>query len=93
MTLVSPVVKLAKTREETAALVQQTMSEMFEIEPDRIQGSSHLVDDLGLDSIDAIDMAVKMQELTGHRTDEQALRSLRTVDDVVTLAQQLFERG
>ncbi len=41
--------------------------------------------DLDLDSIDAIDLVVKLQEWTGRRVPEETLRAVRTVDDVVTM--------
>ena len=77
------------TREEIHAEIVRSMSEMFEIEPSRITLDAHLITDLELDSIDAIDMAVKVQELTGKRVDDQSLRSLRTIGDVVSMIEGL----
>jgi len=78
------------TRAEIIDELRKTMSEMFEIEPASITLESRLFEDLDLDSIDAIDMAVKLQELTGRRVDETALRKIRTVEDVVDLIERLF---
>lgn len=78
------------TKEEILAEVVQTMSETFELDPAAIKPEAKLFDDLDLDSIDAIDMAVKMQDMTGQRVDEDSLRGLRTVGDVVNLIDRLF---
>jgi len=69
--------------------LRRTMVEMFEIDASEVTLESHLIDDLGLDSIDAIDMAVRLQELTGKRVQEAELKSLRTVSDVVLLVERM----
>jgi acyl carrier protein len=46
--------------------------------------------DLGLDSIDAVDLAIKLQEMTGKRVKPQEFKSIRTVGDVVATVQQLL---
>ncbi len=81
------------SRQEILAEIVRTMSETFEMEAGEITPESRLFEDLDLDSIDAIDMAVKMQDLTGKRVDEDSLRTLRTVNDVVDLAERLLREG
>jgi acyl carrier protein len=73
------------TREEILEQIRSTMAEMFELEPGKIVPEARLVEDLDLDSIDAIDLAVKMQDMLQSRVDENALRKVRTIDDVVDL--------
>jgi acyl carrier protein len=81
------------SREEILAHVTRAMAELFELEPAAIRADSHLIDDLDLDSIDAIDMAARLQDLTGRRVPEEGLKSIRTVADVVDLVMnQLAER-
>ena len=76
------------TRDEILEELRSTMQEMFEVEADQVQLDSHLIDDFGLDSIDAIDMAVRLQELTGTRVEEAQLKALRTIEDVVVLVER-----
>jgi len=73
------------SREEIFGNVRKMMVETFELERDRITLDSRLYEDLDLDSIDALDMVVKLQELIHRRVDEHELRSLRTVGDVVEM--------
>ena len=73
------------TRDEILAKVQDIMVDMFEIDRGDVTMDAHLMDDLDLDSIDAIDMVVKLQEMTGERVPEEQLRQIRTVKDVVDL--------
>jgi acyl carrier protein len=71
------------TREEIFAHVRATIAELFEFEPEEIKPSSTIFQDLDLDSIDAIDLVAKLQQFTGQRIDEDTMRSVRTVDDLV----------
>ena len=82
------------SKDEVLVRVRAILTEMFELEPSRITLDAHLVNDLDLDSIDAIDLVVKLQELTGKRVDEDLLRKVRTIGDVVNLVHaQLVERA
>lgn len=77
------------TGDEILEEVRAALQEMFEVQPERVQLDSHLIDDLGLDSIDAIDMAVRLQELTRATVQEAELKALRTVRDVVALIERM----
>jgi acyl carrier protein len=77
-------------RGEIFTEVKSRIAGMFEIDPATIQEDSLLREDLDLDSIDAIDLAVKIQELTGARVDESLLRDVRTVGDVVDLIDRML---
>ncbi|WP_406662867.1 acyl carrier protein [Gallaecimonas sp. GXIMD1310] len=55
----------------------------FEIEADAIEPSANLYTDLDLDSIDAVDLVVKLQDLTGKKIQPEQFKAVRTVDDVV----------
>jgi acyl carrier protein len=77
------------TRDEIFTQVTRHMAEMFEIEPAKITADALLRENLDLDSIDAIDLAVKIEEFTGKRVDEGSLRSVRTVNDVVDLVEKI----
>jgi acyl carrier protein len=77
------------TKDEIYGRIRSTLIENFEVPADRISLEAKLGDDLELDSIDAIDMAVQLQELTGARVDENELRKLRTVGDTVDLVARL----
>lgn len=75
------------TRDQIFLRVQNILVEMFELDEKSVTIDAHLVNDLGLDSIDAIDMVVKLQELIGKRVEESALRRVRTVRDVIDMVE------
>ena len=59
----------------------------FEIEPELITMDAHLLDDLDIDSIDAIDILARLRDLTGKDLAAEALKEVRTVGDVVALVE------
>ena len=73
------------SREEILSEVRSTLSEMFSFPEADIRPETRLVEDLGLDSIDAIDMAVKLEKRVGFEFKGTDLKSLRTVQDIVEL--------
>jgi len=76
------------TREEVQARVVDLFVQTFELAPEKVVPEARLAEDLDLDSIDAIDMVVKLQDMTGRRVEEAGLRKVRTVRDVVDLVEQ-----
>jgi acyl carrier protein len=79
------------TRAEILAKVSETFVEMFELEPEQVTAEARLVEDLDLDSIDAIDLAARVQKMTGKRLDEEHLRRIRTVHDVVEIVAEMID--
>ena len=70
--------------------LREILHEVFEIEPDRVRPDTHLFSDLDLDSIDAVDLAIKLQEMTGRRIRPEEFKNVRTVGDVVTTVHGLL---
>ena len=76
------------TSEEALELVRRVLCAEFEFEPAEIREAAHLVDDLDLDSVDAVALAVRLEEEADVELSEDELRALRTVGDVVGLVQR-----
>jgi len=73
------------TKAEIHAEVAGTLSEMFAYPLAKIGADTKLVEDLGLDSIDAIDMAVRLEKRVGFEFKGADLRALKTVGVIVEL--------
>ena len=69
--------------EQLFALLSTTLVKEFGFDEAELRPEAQLVDDLGLDSIDAIDLIVRLEEATGHRMTEEEFASVRTLNDVV----------
>ncbi len=72
------------TREEVFEKVSQKISELFDIDRSKIRPEAKF-QDLELTSLDAIDLVIELQQMTGRKVKEAGLRSIRTVDDLVTV--------
>lgn len=78
------------TETEILERIRAIFSENFAIDPARVTPEVHLFDDLDLDSIDAVDLAIKLQEMTGRRIKPEAFKSVRTVGDVIGAVEALL---
>jgi len=69
--------------DELRQKVVEVLAEEFELDPAKMIPAATLYDDLGLDSLDAVDMVVVLEKSFGMKlTDEEALRSIRTMEDL-----------
>jgi len=66
------------------------LTEHFELDPASVKPQARLYDDLGLDSIDAVDLSLATEELTGCETSPQAFQNARTVADVEAIIRKLI---
>ena len=72
-----------KTQEEVFDTLKQIMAEMFELAPEDIVLSAGLSKDLDIDSIDAVDLMVRLREITGKRINPEDFKNARTIQDIV----------
>jgi len=61
----------------------ETVAEEFELDQEQLTPEATLYDDLGLDSLDAVDLVVSMEKAFGVKlANEEAVKSVRTVGDL-----------
>jgi acyl carrier protein len=82
---------IPQTKQEIYPWVVNLLHEMFELDKSRITPEANLYTDLDIDSIDAVDLAVKFKDLTGKRLKPEVFKSVRTVNDVVNALSALIE--
>jgi acyl carrier protein len=70
-------------RDELFVWIADLLAEMFELDRATLSPASNLYADLDIDSIDAVDLAVKLKQLTGKRLQPEVFKSIRTIDDIV----------
>jgi acyl carrier protein len=73
----------ATSKADIYAWVADVLHEMFELDKESIKPEANLYTDLDIDSIDAVDLAVKLKEETGKRLQPEVFKAVRTVQDVV----------
>jgi acyl carrier protein len=68
---------------ETQNLVARLLHELFDIPLEKITPTATLFDDLDIDSIDAVDLAVEFKKQTGRQLAPEEFKRIRTVGDIV----------
>lgn len=71
--------------DEVLALLRRLFVQEFEIPAEAVSPEAHLVDDLDLDSVDAVSLAARLEEETGLTLSEDDLKAMRTVASVVEI--------
>lgn len=71
------------SKDQIYSSVVDVLHEMFELDKAKITPQANLYTDLDIDSIDAVDLAVKLKQLTGKRLQPEIFKTVRTVQDVV----------
>lgn len=71
------------SRDEVYQHIASYLTESFEVPADKVSPDARLYEDLDLDSIDAVDLIVKLQDLTQQKFRPEDFRAVRTVADVV----------
>jgi acyl carrier protein len=80
----------AMTEKQILEELRAILADAFEIDPARVTPDAHLFEELDLDSIDAVDLAIKLQQMTGKRIRPDEFKSVRTVGGVITAVQGLL---
>ncbi len=70
--------------------LKSTLVEQFELDPAKIVPEARLYEDLDLDSIDAVDLVIKLQEITGRKVSPEDFKGVRTVADIQRVIEKLI---
>jgi acyl carrier protein len=71
------------TSEDIFLKLRDVLADSFRLDPAKITLDANLFTDLDLDSIDAVELAIQLQELAGRRVKAEEFKHVRTVRDVV----------
>jgi acyl carrier protein len=79
------------TNEELFTMLTDILVDAFEVDADDISLQANLYEDLDLDSIDAVDLVVKLREQTGKKIEPDDFKQVRTVEDVIVAIKKLLD--
>ncbi len=71
------------SKDDILVQLRKILNELFEIPDEDITLDAQLYDDLDLDSIDAVDLIVHLQSMTGRKFNPEEFKAVRSVQDVV----------
>ncbi len=78
-------------RSEILKTVKSLLAEMFELDETDIDESSDMYSDLDIDSIDAVDLIVKLKEITGKSVAPEDFKEVRSVGDVINVVEMMLK--
>lgn len=76
------------TLEQINETVKNFLVEELEIDEDKINGSARLKEDLGIDSLEVVDVVVLVEDQFGYKMKPEDFRTLITLDDFCQFIQQ-----
>ncbi|NRA71336.1 MAG: acyl carrier protein [Gammaproteobacteria bacterium] len=79
------------SKDQIFEMLSEILVDYFEIDKEDINLDAHLYEDLDLDSIDAVDLVVKLREQTGKKIEPQDFKLVRTVNDVIVAIEKLID--
>ena len=79
------------TEAEIAKTIKDILAADFDVDPEAIKPETNLFTDLDLDSIDAVDLVVRLQQETGKKVEPAEFKKIRTVGDVVAAVSKLVK--
>ena len=78
------------SKQELYDEIRRELTSLFELRPEQITLGARLNEDLDLDSIDAVDLVVRLQDLTKTRIKPEQFKAVRTVADVVDAVERML---
>jgi len=81
-------------KQEIIDKINQVFEKSFEIEKGKLQPQANIFEDLGLDSLDVVDLVVVLQQKFGIKIrDDQRIRNIRTLEDIYKFILILKDEG
>lgn len=71
--------------------VKEILVDQLDIAQDSIELTSNLVDDLGADSLDAIDIVMTIEDQYSIEVPDEVIESMKTVEDIVSFIEANIE--
>ena len=69
--------------------IRAILSEQLSVDEEAISLESNIIDDLGADSLDLVDMAMTVEDEFGVELPEEMLEKVQTVEDVINYIENL----
>ena len=81
------------TKEEIFNTIKDILVKDFACDAAKVKIDSKLVEDLELDSIDAVDLIVKLQSTINQKVNPEDFKQIRTIQDVVDAVEKIINNN
>ncbi|WP_225408898.1 acyl carrier protein [Stigmatella hybrida] len=80
------------TRDEIRSKVMQIAGEVFELEPEELQGDKHIIDELGATSVMRLEFIVMLERGFGLQFVPEEIEVAQNLDEVVGVVETFVRR-
>ena len=70
--------------------LRDTLAQQLDIDPEKITMDTNIIDDLGADSLDVVELIMSLEDEYGVVITDDAIREMYTVREVVEFIQKLI---
>ena len=81
------------TKEEIFKHIQDILVKECDIDVGKLTPDALLVEDLDLDSIDAVDLVVKLQSVIGCKVEPDDFKQIHTLQDMVDAVEKIVNKN
>ena len=81
------------TKDEIFNHIKDILVKEFDIDENKLTPSALLVEDLDLDSIDAVDLVVRLQKIIGCKVEPDDFKQIRTLQDMVDSIEKIVNKN
>ena len=67
--------------------IKEILVDLLDIKEEDIKIDSNLIDDLGADSLDAIDIVMSVEDQYSIEVPDEVIKSIKTVEDIVSFVE------
>ena len=79
------------TKEQIFDKIKEILEKDFEADSSAITKETGLFTDLDFDSIDAVDLAVRLQQFTNKKIKPEEFKQIKTINDVIEAVYSLID--
>ena len=81
------------TKEQIFETIKNILIEDFELSDDQLTPDARMVEDLDLDSIDAVDLIVRLQKIVKTKASPEDFKQIRTLQDIVDAVEKIVNNN
>ena len=71
--------------------IKEILADQLDINEDDIEMTSSLIDDLGADSLDAIDIVMTLEDQYSIEVPDEIIKNMKTVEDLVSFVESKLD--
>lgn len=81
------------TKDEIFNHIKNILVKEFDADANKLTPETLLVEDLDLDSIDAVDLVVRLQKIIGCKVEPDDFKQIRTLQDMVDAIEKIVNKA